>query len=471
MSRGTERILLLLSDFLTINAAFSFYYWLRIRSGLFSSILEPELWLPMVAVYLYWLAWFAFFGLYRHWYAQSRLDEALTLFRTTAIGALVLFFLILIDDSPASSGSGSRELILAYWATLFLFVTTGRLSIRAIQKKFLESGVGARNTLIVGGSQKAHDLCDMVVKYPALGYKVVGFVEVPGRPRPSGKKTGEYRGIPVVGKMEKLPALIESHQIGEVLIGLDSTEHDKLLQIIRYCDGRDVGMKIIPDLYDIISGQARINSIYGFPLIEVMPELMKPWEEVMKRTVDVVVAGSILFFGFPLWFLVAVGIKLDSKGPLFYTQERVGRNARVFSMYKFRSMRADAEKMSGPKWAEKNDPRVTRVGKLIRRLHFDEVPQFINVLVGNMSLVGPRPERPFFVNKLEKELPLYRRRLKVRPGITGWAQIKYRYDQSIEDVKSKLKYDLFYIENMSWRMDLKILFNTLYVLLRGKGHT
>ncbi len=383
MSKPTERILLLLFDFLTINAAFTLYYWLRIRSGLFEHALEPDLILPMLLVYVYWLVWFAFFGLYRHWYAQSRLDEALTLFRTTAIGALILFFLILIDDQPITSGSGSRELILAYWLTLFVCVTTGRLSIRAIQKKFLEAGVGARNTLIVGGSQKARDLCDMVTKYPALGYKVVGFVEVPSRSRSSRNKAVEYRGIPVVGKMEKLPALIENHQVGEVLIGLDSTEHDKLLDIIRYCDGHDVGMKIIPDLYDIISGQARINSIYGFPLIEVMPELMKPWEEVMKRTVDVVVAGSILLFGFPLWLLVALGIKLDSKGPLFYTQERVGRNARVFGMYKFRSMRAEAEKMSGPKWAEKNDPRVTRVGKLVRRLHFDEVPQFINVQIGS----------------------------------------------------------------------------------------
>jgi len=134
-------------------------------------------------------------------------------------------------------------------------------------------------------------------------------------------------------------------------------------------------------------------------------------------------------------------------------------------------MKADAEKTSGPKWAEKNDPRVTRMGRIMRRLHIDEVPQFINVLVGDMSLVGPRPERPYFVEQLELELPLYRRRLKVRPGITGWAQIKYQYDQSVEDVKTKLKYDLFYIENMSWRMDLKILFNTLYVMLRGKGHT
>jgi exopolysaccharide biosynthesis polyprenyl glycosylphosphotransferase len=254
-------------------------------------------------------------------------------------------------------------------------------------------------------------------------------------------------------------------------VGLDSREHDLLLEIIRLCNGHDVGMKIIPDLYDIVSGQARINSIYGFPLIEVMPELMKPWEEAMKRVVDVTVAGAILLVGLPVWILVAAAIKIDSRGPVLYRQERLGRNGTPFVMVKFRSMFVEAEKQSGPKWAEQNDPRVTRIGKIIRRMHIDEVPQFFNVLVGHMSLVGPRPERSYFVEQLEQDLPLYRRRLKVRPGITGWAQIKYRYDQSVEDVRTKLKYDLFYIENMSWRMDLKILFNTLYVMLRGKGHT
>jgi exopolysaccharide biosynthesis polyprenyl glycosylphosphotransferase len=203
----------------------------------------------------------------------------------------------------------------------------------------------------------------------------------------------------------------------------------------------------------------------------VTPEILKPWEEVLKRTLDVLAAAAILLVGSPIWLLVALLVKIDSSGPVLYKQDRVGRNGKIFKMLKFRSMHSDAEKKSGPVWAAKRDPRVTRVGKIIRRLHIDEVPQFINVLRGVMSLVGPRPERPFFVEKLSSELPLYKRRLKVRPGITGWAQVKYKYDESIEDVKVKLKYDLFYIENMSWRMDLKILFNTFYVMLAGKGHT
>jgi exopolysaccharide biosynthesis polyprenyl glycosylphosphotransferase len=172
----------------------------------------------------------------------------------------------------------------------------------------------------------------------------------------------------------------------------------------------------------------------------------------------------------PVWIIVACAIKLDSRGPVFYTQERVGKDGKRFRIIKFRSMEKDAEEDSGPVWAEKQDPRVTRIGRIIRWARLDEIPQFINVLDGNMSLVGPRPERPFFVDQLSKEIPLYKRRLKVRPGITGWAQVKHKYDESIEDVRKKVEYDLYYIENMTLRMDLKILLNTIFVVLLGKGH-
>jgi lipopolysaccharide/colanic/teichoic acid biosynthesis glycosyltransferase len=318
-------------------------------------------------------------------------------------------------------------------------VSAGRMVLRSIQRRMLMAGIGVHNTIIVGSSARSRDLFNEVVKYPGLGYRVVGFISVDRR-----RQGAHDRKVPVLGGIDDIPGIIGPHDIREVLIALDSTDHGRLLEIIAKCNGHNVGLKIMPDLYDIISGQARTNQIYGFPLIEITPQLM------------------------PLWIIVALLIKLDSPGPVLYRQERVGKDGVSFDIIKFRSMGKDAE-MQGPRWAGRQDPRVTRFGRFIRQLHLDEIPQMINVLKGDMSLIGPRPERPVFVKRLSKEIPLYQRRLKVRPGITGWAQVKQKYDETIDDVKKKVQYDLFYIENMSLRMDFKILLNTAYHILLGRG--
>ena len=465
MSKKKEIVKLLLADILAINLAYALFYWFRVKSGWIITSITPDLWMPMAVLCIYWLLIFFLFGLYRSWYAQSRLDELATLFRSVTVGILILFFAIFVDDKGTGSPFHTRLLIFGYWFTVLVLTGAGRLLQHTFEKRLLEAGIGLHNTLIVGWSQKATDLFDAVKHYPALGYNVVGFV-------PATPMTGEatYQNVPILSPIGTLPDLIDKYNVRDILIALDSAEHANLLAVIGSCNGHDVSMKIMPDLYDIISGQARTNQIYGFPLIEIMPQLMQPWERAAKRAFDIIVAALILAVGFPVWLLVALAIKLDSRGPVLYTQERVGKDERHFRILKFRSMHHDAESVSGPVWANKQDPRVTRTGKILRKLRIDEVPQLINVLDGNMSLVGPRPERPFFVEQLSKEIPLYRRRLKVRPGITGWAQVKHKYDESIEDVRKKVEYDLFYIENMSFRMDIKILLNTIMVVLTGKGH-
>jgi exopolysaccharide biosynthesis polyprenyl glycosylphosphotransferase len=466
MSRKTERLLLILIDFIAINAAWMVHYAFRIESGMVPYSFKPDFILPMLIICAYWYLVFIFFGLYRPWYAKSRVDELFTIVKAVAIGVLLLFFVIFIDDEARGVVQvSSRLLIFGYWFAMALFVGAGRMIIRTIQHRLLEKGIGHRKTIIVGDSERAVELLDLLLKYPALGYDVTGVVTQKGVQEDTLRN-----GVPVLGKYAKLPAIIKEHGIQEVLIALDMKQQDKIASIIDKTDGFRVGLKILPDLYSTISGQVRTNQIYGVPLIEVTPTIMQPWQESVKRTIDVLFSFSILTIGSPLWLMISAAIRLESKGPAFYRQDRVGKEGKVFIMYKFRSMYRDAEKLSGPTWAGKKDPRVTFVGAILRKLHLDEIPQFINILKGDMSLIGPRPERPFFVEQFYKQIPLYSRRHLVRPGLSGWAQVKHKYDETIEDVKIKLQYDLYYIENMSITMDMKIVLMTTYRMVLGKGH-
>jgi len=403
--------------------------------------------------------------MYRTWFAASRFDEISTLFKTTFVGIFILFFLIFISDFLDGVESSNRILIFIYWILLFVFVSIGRLFIRSFERGLLIKGIGRRNALIVGFNAKSHEVHDQILEHPALGLDVEAYVAV------NSENVGKtYKNVRVRGSLDELLDIVYKTHAAEVIIALEKEDHDLLVDIISKLENKGIGLKIVPDLYEILSGQARTSQLYGIPLIDIMPELMPEWEKKLKRISDVVISLIILLLTLPLNIFVALAIRLDSKGPILFKQERIGMNNKNFTIYKFRSMYLDAEKITGPVWSTKDDPRVTRVGKIMRKLRIDEIPQFFNVLKGEMSLVGPRPERSYFVEQLSLQIPYYKRRLKVRPGITGWAQVKHKYDESIEDVKVKLRYDLFYIENMSLRMDIKILARTILVVLFGKGH-
>ncbi len=467
MNKSIEKQLLILTDFFSIGLSFFLWAHLRKELGFFSETNFINLFYLSTIVFMYWFVIFMFFGLYRSWYAQSRIDEIITVFKTVTFGVFVIFLITFdLERDLSNPPTLSRMFIINFWLIFIIFVASGRAIFRTIQRMLLTSGIGTRRTIIVGWGEKSWKLLDELLKYPALGYNVVGFV---GTKKPTSKKINSYRNIPLLEKMENINAAIQNVKAQEVIFSLDGSSQQMVMELINKCDGLMVDFKIVPDLYEIVLGQARINQIYGFPLIDILPHFMSPWEQKIKRFFDIIISLFILLLFSPVWIILAVAIKIDTPGPVFYNQNRVGRNGKIFTMHKFRSMIKNAESKSGPKWAEPEDPRLTRMGRIIRKPRLDEVPQFINVLKGEMSLIGPRPERPHFVDKLKHKIPFYTRRLKVQPGITGWAQIKGEYDTSIENVKTKLQYDLFYLENMSLRMDLKILLNTIYVMLRGKG--
>lgn len=502
MARHVELAALVLLDGLALVLAYLGFQVLGAELGVVSThtTAADVFALPSVGVLLgFWLVLFLFAGLYHERYAASRFDEFVTVLKVVTLGAILLFLVVFIDALDARAG---RSGMLLYGGLVLSLVGAGRLGFRSVQKALIVRGRGVHRAVIVGWSDQVENVYREVQRYPAAGLRVVGAVRMHAEPvaevtlagraeagaiepaegwasTPGGdvapKFNGEGLAICAQG-MSELPGLIERLGVQDVLIALGPNDHAYLDEVLRVCDGltdprgRPIALKLVPDFYAAVGGMARTEHMYGLPLIEVLPVPIPAWERHTKRLIDIAASLSTLVLGLPLWLGIAAAVRATSDGPAIYRQRRIGQHGRPFVMYKYRTMRDDAERHTGPVWACRGDARVTALGRWLRTFRLDEIPQLINVLKGEMSLVGPRPERPEFVERLSREIPLYSRRHRVKPGITGLAQVKWGYDKDIEDVRQKLKYDLIYIEHMSLRMDFQILLQTLRTVFERRGH-
>jgi exopolysaccharide biosynthesis polyprenyl glycosylphosphotransferase len=413
-----------------------------------------------LSIQIFWSILFYTHHLFLGEYTLSRITELIRLIRLVAL--TIGFFIILVAVGIIPEFI-LPIIVLKYGIIYGFFTCCDRIILRSIQKWLLTKGIGRENTVIVGvnnrGTKAIHYFLDNQVK----GFNLLGFIRLDGETNYVDEKTS------VLGHINDIEKIVQKENVSDIVLALEDNQRSLIFSIVQKLDSLPVTVKIIPDLYEVISGIARTQQVSGLPLIDLNFKLNTDYLRIYKPIFDFLLSCLFIIVSLPLWIVIAISIKLDTKGPILYKQKRVGNRKPSFTAFKFRSMTQDAEKQTGPVWADKNDPRITKVGRFLRRFRLDELPQLLNVIKGDMSLVGPRPERPFFVEKLMKEFPFYVRRLKVRPGITGWAQVKHSYDEKIEDVREKLRYDFYYIENVDIWLDFKILLSTLWVMCSGKG--
>lgn len=500
MSKQKEIIAMFITDAVAICLASLILFYLNLSSAYARNAEDsPLLHLYLIAgINIFWFVVFLFAGLYRSWYRASFFDEVVLVMKSVTFGSVVLLLLTSVEMVRMHPITPTKLIVLVYALILLILVVLGRIGVRSFQKRLLLNGIGRRQALIIGWNQQAHNLCKQLRLHRHYGYDVVGFVTTKSTV-PEGEDQfmylDTYRKIQnelrqleqsalsaefcadkdIIGTIDELREIIARHRISEVLIALDPSEHKTLLEIITICDqvsaelNYTINVKIIPDLYNIISGQARTSQVEGIPLIDLEPEIMPVWEQNVKRLLDIVVSLLVLILLTPMWIILAIAIKATSRGPVFYHQERIGRHGKPFMIHKFRSMTVDAESKTGPTLAQQDDPRVTKIGRFLRKTRLDEFPQFYNVLKGDMSIVGPRPERAFYIQQIVKRAPQYVHLSRVRPGITSLGQVKYGYAGNVDEMIERMKFDILYIENMSLRMDFKIIFYTIYVMLMGRG--
>ena len=454
--------LFLISDYLSSLISWAIFFFLRkiwIENEPFR--IDDNFWLGLFLIPIFWMFLYFVQGTYLEMRRMFRLKMLNLTISGSIIGSLIIFFAIILDDQVRSY-EGYYWNLLILFCVHFLSTAIPRLFINTLLVHSIRRPNKGFKTLIIGGTEKAIDIYEEIQKNSKNVNSFIGYVNMNGNDR----KLDEI--IPYLGHFEDLEKIKGQYDIDEYIIAIESSEHNKLMNILLKIDDGKARIKSLPDTYVILSGKVQMTNIYGALLLEIISDAMPIWQRVVKRAMDFILSLIAVIILIPFYIFSALAVKLSSPGPVFFLQDRVGKNGKTFKIIKFRTMVMNAEK-NGPQLSSKDDPRITKVGKFMRKTRLDEFPQFINVLIGDMSIVGPRPERQFYIDQIAKIQPQYNQLTKVRPGITSWGQVKFGYAENVDQMLQRMKYDLLYLKNRSLSLDIKIIFYTFIIVLKAEG--